>query len=313
MITLSMTLSSSQVGLVDGKGSVTASITNSSPTDQRVVLGAFPGAPSVSAQWTSVDKPQRTIPPGTTEQYEVRFDTTGASPGTYPVKLIPYSADEAPEDYAVLGRTVQLTVPAAPVPPPPPRKVPWILIAAAAAAVLLIGGLVWFLISLSGPQTGPATPPSTPTAPAPESPPSSPTPPGPGSPPPPPQPAIERLTAPVTSDASGLLTTVESVRETQGLTLVTIVIRNTLPSDVRTIGIDCTLSEPSGNTLDCDAPRSEWNALIAAGTSRRGTLALNGHLSSGETLATFTFPFIVRENRGPAISIHVPNLKLRSL
>jgi IPT/TIG domain len=189
MKNLSMTLSSAEVALVDGKGAVTASVNNGGPQAERVVLGAFasgaspgtpahagavpgtgpaavpaappvPGTPPVPAvpataaaatpaappTWTTIDRPLRTIAPGATEQYEIRFDTTGAVPGTYPVKLIPYSADEAPEDYADLAHVVSLVVPAPTEPVVPKKKFPWWIPVAAAVLVLAVGAVVFFLL-----------------------------------------------------------------------------------------------------------------------------------------------------------------------
>ena len=188
---ITMTLSSAEVALTAGKGSVTASVNNASSAPERVVLGAFPAGsggvsspsastpgspPSVSSPTSpptatptatppspgagnggvgaegtesastsgampvaTVDRPLRTISPGATEQFEVDFDTTGLEPGTYSVKLIPYSADEAPEDYAVLGHTVTLAV-TAPAKVAKKKGFPWWLVIL--AAVVLIGGAI---------------------------------------------------------------------------------------------------------------------------------------------------------------------------
>jgi hypothetical protein len=196
---ITMTLSSADVTLSAGRGSLTASVTNASATPERVVLGAFTAGsalPSAAAQasasapasvpasapagpapanpdaevatkptWTTIDRPLRTIGAGATEQYEVSFDTTGADPGTYQVKLLPYSADEAPEDYADLGVVVRLVVPAEKVVPPPPKRFPW-WIAVLAAVVVLLGAGVWIFLATRGPDlaltsfspsSGPAT------------------------------------------------------------------------------------------------------------------------------------------------------------
>jgi hypothetical protein len=185
---LSMTLSSPEVPLTDGKGVVTASVNNGGEQPERVVLGAFAsGAPltappaaagaaappagtaapatagagaappagtgvpatagaAASPTWTTIDRPLRTIAPGATEQYEVRFDTSGAVPGSYPVKLLPYSADEAPEDYADLARIVTLVVPAPETPVVPKKKFPWWIPVAAAVLVLALGAVLFFLL-----------------------------------------------------------------------------------------------------------------------------------------------------------------------
>lgn len=146
---LSMTLSSQSVALTDGKGTITASVTNASAAPERVVLGAFAvGAPNSlpGSTGATIEEPLRTIDPGATVQYEVAFDTAGALPGTYQVKLIPYSADEAPEDYAELGYVVQLVVPEV-VPVVEERKFPWWIVAVVAAVLIIGGGVTAFLLT----------------------------------------------------------------------------------------------------------------------------------------------------------------------
>ncbi|MFC8303159.1 hypothetical protein ACFUCV_05675 [Specibacter sp. NPDC057265] len=149
---ISMTLSSPTVSLTDGKGALTVSVTNSSPTPERVVLGAFSDSAAGTAQspaptWTSITEPQRTIEPGATVQYEVKFDTAGAAPGSYPIKFIPYSADQAPEEYAELAAVIQLVVPQKTA-APPAKRFPWLLAAGAAAVVILLAvGAIWFFNS----------------------------------------------------------------------------------------------------------------------------------------------------------------------
>ncbi|TDW30885.1 IPT/TIG domain-containing protein [Cryobacterium psychrophilum] len=145
---ISMTLSSSTVELTQGKGTITASVTNASAASDRVVLGAFPaGEPNSLAGSTGaqIADPLRTIEPGATVQYEVRFNTAGGMPGTYGVKLIPYSADEAPEDYAELGFVVQIVVPE--VVPVVTRKFPWWILAIVGAVLILGGAVTAFLLT----------------------------------------------------------------------------------------------------------------------------------------------------------------------
>lgn len=150
MSTITMTLSSPTVELKDGKGSLTASVTNGAPAgSERVVLGAFPGAETTppSPTYTTIPTPLRTIAAGATEQYLVNFDTTGAAPGTYPVKLIAYSADDAPEDYADQAHVVTLTVTKPPEPPKPTPGFPWLWVIIGGVVLLAaIGGVIWFLL-----------------------------------------------------------------------------------------------------------------------------------------------------------------------
>jgi hypothetical protein len=147
MTTITMTLSSPDVELKDGKGSLAASVTNAGTDKEPVVLGAFPAqsATPPAATYAIIDKPLRVIPAGATEQYVVAFDTGGAPPGAHQVKLIAYSADEAPEDYADQAHVVTLVVPAAEEKPKP--RFPWLWVIIGAVALLaLIGGVVWFLL-----------------------------------------------------------------------------------------------------------------------------------------------------------------------
>ncbi|MFF1830310.1 PASTA domain-containing protein [Paenarthrobacter sp. NPDC058040] len=147
MTTITMTLSSPDVILKDGKGSLTASVTNGSPGPERVVLGAFPGQVTnpPSKTYTTIPNPLRTIAAGATEQYVVNFDTAGAAAGSYPVKLIAYSADDAPEDYADQAHVVTLNVPAAEAPKPAP-KFPWIWVIIGGVVLLAVIGAILFFI-----------------------------------------------------------------------------------------------------------------------------------------------------------------------
>ncbi|MCX2748496.1 PASTA domain-containing protein [Arthrobacter sp. MI7-26] len=149
MSTITMTLSSPTVELKDGKGSLTASVTNGAPGPERVVLGAFPGTESTppSPSYTTIPTPLRTIAAGATEQYLVNFDTTGAAPGSYPVKLIAYSADDAPEDYADQAHVVTLTVTKPTEPTKPRPGFPWLWVIIGGVVLLAaIGGVIWFLL-----------------------------------------------------------------------------------------------------------------------------------------------------------------------
>jgi len=111
MTDITKTVSSPDVALVNGKGTLAVSVTNASSTAQRVVLGAYPeGRTATAPTYTSIDQPLRTIANGATEQFVASFDTTGAAPGTYKTKLIAYSADRAPEDYADQGKVIDLVV-----------------------------------------------------------------------------------------------------------------------------------------------------------------------------------------------------------
>ncbi|UVJ39194.1 PASTA domain-containing protein [Arthrobacter sp. CJ23] len=149
MTAISMTLSSPDVELKDGKGSLTASVSNLGAAPQRVVLGAFPAQATVppSPTYASIEDPLRTLAAGATEQYLVSFDTAGAAAGSYFVKLIAYSADDAPEDYADQAHVLTLVVPADTVPPAPRRGFPWLWVIIGGVVLLAaVGTVLWFLL-----------------------------------------------------------------------------------------------------------------------------------------------------------------------
>ena len=167
MSTIALTLTASTVTAADGAATLTASVTNSAAVPARIVLGAFgpAGAPANAAgtAWTKIDRPLREVAPGATEQYTITF-APGAdvAAGSYPVRFIAYSADQAPEEHADQARQVDVVVPAKPVTPPAPKFVwwPW----AVAAGLLLVAGIVAFvLLRDTGPTVGPT--PSPPTSP----------------------------------------------------------------------------------------------------------------------------------------------------
>jgi hypothetical protein len=148
MTTITLSVSSNDVQLKEGQGSITASVTNGGPAPERVVLAAFPADGGEPPQKTYTDLPDtpRTIGPGQTEQYTVAFDTAGAPAGRRSVKLIAYSADEAPEDYADQAQVVTFVVPEA-AQPGKKRSLLWLWISLGALVlVAAIGTFAWALL-----------------------------------------------------------------------------------------------------------------------------------------------------------------------
>jgi len=158
MSTIVLVLPVSQVSLSEGRGVATATVTNKGPAAESVVLGAFPpvapasGATASAAAWTSVDRPQRELASGTTEQFTVTFaPPAGTAAGSYAVRLIAYSAYGAPEESVDQARQLEVIIPAAGTPPPPPPPVRWWVYAIAAGLILVVG-VVAFLLLRSGPS-----------------------------------------------------------------------------------------------------------------------------------------------------------------
>ncbi len=164
MSTIALTLSVTTVTVAEGRAALTASVTNSAPVPARIVLGAFgppDGAASGATAWTGIEQPVRDVDPGATVQYAVAFTPpAGTAAGSYPVRFIAYSADQAPEEYSDQARQVDVVVPAAPV-APPPRKPwwPWVV----AAALVVIVGVVLFLVFRPRNNVPPPPPSVTPT------------------------------------------------------------------------------------------------------------------------------------------------------
>ena len=171
MSTIALTLTASSVAIADGRGSLTASVTNGSTVPARIVLGAFGpvGAPATAPNgtaWTSIDRPLREIAAGATEQYSVAFaPPAGTASGSYPVRFIAYSADQAPEEHADQAKQVDVVIPAAP-PAPPPKK-PWWPYAVAAALVVVAGVVGWLVLRPDTTQTTTGTPSPLITSPSP--------------------------------------------------------------------------------------------------------------------------------------------------
>lgn len=164
MSTIALTLSVTTVTLADGRAALTASVTNSSPVPARIVLGAFgppdAAAPAGATAWTAIEQPVRDVEAGATVQYAVTFaPPAGTAAGSYPVRFIAYSADQAPEEYSDQAKQVDVVVPAAPVAPTP--KKPWWPWAVAAALVVIVGVVLFFVFRPT--DDGPPPPSPTPT------------------------------------------------------------------------------------------------------------------------------------------------------
>lgn len=153
MSTIVLVLTVSQVTVSQGRAVTTATVTNQGSAAETVVLGAFPPTPSSpgtatasAVGWTTVERPQREVQPGATEQFNVAFEPpAGVAAGTYPVRFIAYSAYGAPEESADQARQVDVVLPVA-TPVPPPQKSTWWIYAVAAALVLIVATVAFFVL-----------------------------------------------------------------------------------------------------------------------------------------------------------------------
>lgn len=176
MSTIVLVLPVSQVTVSQGRAVMTATVTNNGTAAESIVLGAFPppaasaGTATSAVGWTTVERPQREVQAGATEQFNVAFEPpAGVAAGTYPVRFIAYSAYGAPEESADQARQVDVVLPVATPVPPPPKPKWWIY--AIAAALVLIVGVVAFLVLRQEPDPcadgSCASPSPTPSAPTP--------------------------------------------------------------------------------------------------------------------------------------------------
>lgn len=190
MNSITLNLTSTSLTAAAGPVTLTATVTNSATVPARIVLGAFaaaggatpaprgpqPGPAADPLAWTSIDRPLRTVPPGSTEQYTVSFaPPPGTAAGQYVVRFIAYDADRPPEEFSDQAQHVELVVPARPATPPP--GIPWWVWAAAAALVVVIGVVAFLVLRPSGEPPLPSPSPTPTLTPTPSPTPTNPCPP----------------------------------------------------------------------------------------------------------------------------------------
>jgi hypothetical protein len=145
-----------QVDAVARTGQFTVDVKNEQAILDRVVTNieaVSAGGIAADPSWFAVDRHQRPIPAGGSEQFLVSATMPATvAPGSYLMQPVAYSADHPPDDTRVSGPIMTLVVPAPPAPPPPPwwRKWwPWWLVGAI-AAILLVVAVVVVIVVLSG-------------------------------------------------------------------------------------------------------------------------------------------------------------------
>jgi heat shock protein HslJ len=153
MSTIVLVLPVSQVAVNAGRAVMTATVTNNGTKVESIVLGAFPPAGSSAGTggsavaWTTVERSQRDVQPGATEQFNVTIEpSAGAAAGTYPVRFIAYSAYGAPEESADQARQVDVVLPMATPVAAPPTTSRWWIYAVAAALVLIVGAVAFLVL-----------------------------------------------------------------------------------------------------------------------------------------------------------------------
>ncbi len=161
MTDLSLTLSSTDLTVTAGSGaSVTASVTNTGATRDRVVCGVYAPTGGTPPAAATVDRPLREIGPGATEQFVVTVGADAPS-GTSAVRVIAYSADRAPEEFADTAQTVTVHHEVV-VGAPAAAERPWWLLLV--AALVLVVAVVAVVLVRSRPTPSVAvTPPTTTT------------------------------------------------------------------------------------------------------------------------------------------------------
>jgi hypothetical protein len=144
------------VDAVAHTGQFTVDVKNEQTVLDRVVANieaVAAGGVTADPSWFAVDRHQRPIPAGGSEQFLVSVTVPASTtPGSYLMRPVAYSADRPPDDTRVSGPIMTLVVPTPPVAPRPPwwRKWwPWWLIAAV-ATVLLVVAVVVVIVVLSG-------------------------------------------------------------------------------------------------------------------------------------------------------------------
>jgi beta-lactam-binding protein with PASTA domain len=147
MKAISVTTSGSTLSISGGGGSMTATVANQEGRRERIVVAVVPqGTPGGATPTATVERPLREIDAGASEQYLVTFGSGTAPAGSYPVKIVAYPADEAPEEYAPSGQRVEVVVAGGPPPVArPARRFPWWIVVVAAAVVVVIAAVAFVL------------------------------------------------------------------------------------------------------------------------------------------------------------------------
>lgn len=181
MTDLTVTVSSTEVVMRQGIGTLTVSVTNTGAVRDRVVLGVYPPldtpsgdslspvlsprgipAPEVlsAVAWTNIERPLREVAPGVTEQFVITLRADNAEPGDYAVRFMAYSATKAPEEYTDQARTVSIRPDGTPSPSPSPTGPgrPWWLVAATIALVVVVGAVAFTLLRPRSEPTAAPTP-----------------------------------------------------------------------------------------------------------------------------------------------------------
>lgn len=192
MSTITLTTATASLTLVGGRATTTVSVTNSGTQPERVTLGVFPSAtgastpsstptpppstppatgaapaagappapPPAPAEWVVVDRPTRDLAAGQTEQFVVTCTAPPTLPaGSHRVRLIAYSATQAPEENAAQARELEIVAPAPPV-SPVKAGMPWWIWAIAAALVVAVVAVGFAVLRNRG-ETPPPPPPSS--------------------------------------------------------------------------------------------------------------------------------------------------------
>lgn len=141
-------------------------VKNEQATPDRVVLGietVATGAGQADPSWFTIDRHQRSIPPGGSEQYLVTVAVpTSVAAGAFQLRAVAYSSDRPPDDTKVDGPVMTLTLPAAQPGPVPWWRKWWPWWAIGAGVLILLAAAVTVVVIVLSRSHGPTSP-SSPT------------------------------------------------------------------------------------------------------------------------------------------------------
>lgn len=123
---------------------------------------------------------------------------------------------------------------------------------------------------------------------------------------------VERLAAPVATEANGMILSVDSVEHTSHFTRVSAVVTNRTSNAVSLpVFHNASLVDQDGTTLEADAFRSDFTERVAPGGTRRGTLVFVGHVTDAATTVELSFATVFQQGFDGPRSLTLRSIGLR--